>query len=280
MKIDVTDIKPRIGSIVRADRSALTDEAVVQRCLELLESRGVLVFPQIGLSDAEQLAFTDRLGTRVNFTRSVPGGNEAAPDVYKITLDPKINPQPEYVQGTFFWHMDGLNSDIPPPKATMLSCRRPSAKGGQTQFASTYAGYESLSEDQRAEIADLKAVHSLLSSMRLVVDSPTSEDLARWGRSPVKEHPMVWTRRSGRKSLIVGNTAERVVGLPLPDGRALLARLLEWTAQPDFQYSHEWQEGDLVVWDNCGTLHRVVPYARDSGRTMHRTTIAGNEAVA
>jgi alpha-ketoglutarate-dependent taurine dioxygenase len=277
MKIE--SIKPRIGSIVRVDRSSLLEEEVVQRCLELLESRGVLVFPQIGLSDAEQLAFTDRLGTRVNFTRSVPGGNEAAPDVYKITLDPKVNPQPEYVQGTFFWHMDGLNSDIPPPKATMLSCRHASTKGGQTQFASTYAGYESLSEDQKAEIADLTAVHSLLSSMRSVVDSPTTEDLARWGRSPVKEHPLVWTRRSGRKSLIVGNTAERIVGMPLPDGRALLARLLEWTAQPDFQYSHQWQEGDLVVWDNCGTLHRVVPYARDSGRTMHRTTIAGTEAV-
>jgi alpha-ketoglutarate-dependent taurine dioxygenase len=116
--------------------------------------------------------------------------------------------------------------------------------------------------------------------MRSVVDSPTSEDLARWGRSPVKEHPLVWSRRSGRKSLIIGNTAERVVGMPLPDGRALLARLLEWTAQPDFQYSHEWEEGDLVLWDNCGTLHRVVPYARDSGRTMHRTTIAGDEAVS
>jgi len=251
VNIDVTDIKPRIGSVVRVDRAALLNEEIVQRCLELLEHRGVLVFPRIALSDAEQLAFTDRLGTRVNFTRSVPGGNEAAPDVYKITLDPQVNPQPEYVQGTFFWHMDGLNSDIPPPKATMLSCRRPSKK----------------------------AVHSLLSSMRLVVDTPTAEELTRWGRSPVKQHPLVWTRRSGRKSLIVGNTAERIVDLPLPDGRALLARLLEWTAQPDFQYSHEWEEGDLVVWDNCGTLHRAVPYGRDSGRTMHRTTIAGTEAV-
>ena len=52
---------------------------------------------------------------------------------------------------------------------------------------------------KKDEIADLKAVHSLLSSMRLVVDAPTAEDLARWGRSPVKQHPLVWTRRSGRE---------------------------------------------------------------------------------
>jgi len=67
--------------------------------------------------------------------------------------------------------------------------------------------------------------------------------------------------------------------MPLAEGRALLARLLEWTAQPAFTYRHQWQEGDLVIWDNCGALHRVIPYASDSGRTMHRTSVAGVEAV-
>ncbi|HTV94676.1 MAG TPA: TauD/TfdA family dioxygenase, partial [Steroidobacteraceae bacterium] len=249
------------------------------RCLELLEERGVLVFPRIDLSDAQQLAFTDRLGTRVNYTRSVPGGTAAEADVYKITLDPQINNQPEYVQGTFFWHMDGLNSDIPPPKATVLSGRRIARRGGQTEFASTYLAYESLPEEEKAEMSGLRVVHSLMSSMRRVVDDPTEEDLQRWSQPPIKEHPLVWNRRSGRKSLIIGSSADHVVGMPLPDGRALLARLVEWAAQPDFHYKHDWQEGDLVIWDNTGTLHRVRPYQRDSGRTMHRTTIAGDEAV-
>jgi alpha-ketoglutarate-dependent taurine dioxygenase len=280
MTIEVEYIKPRIGAIVRvSDRSELKDDAVVQRCLELLEDRGVLVFPRIGLSDAEQLDFTGRLGTRVNFTRTVPGGSNEESEVYKITLDPKINTQPEYVQGTFFWHMDGLNSDIPPPKATVLSCRRPAPKGGQTQFASTVAGYDTLPKDIQEEISRLRAVHSVLSSMRSVVDAPTEEDLARWARPPIKDHPLVWRRRSGRTSMIIGNSAERVVNMPFPEGKALLARLLEWTAQPDFCYSHQWQEGDLVVWDNCGTLHRVIPYERGSGRMMHRTSVAGIEAV-
>jgi alpha-ketoglutarate-dependent taurine dioxygenase len=63
--------------------------------------------------------------------------------------------------------------------------------------------------------------------------------------------------------------------MPVYEGRALLARLLDWTAQPDFNYRHEWSVGDLVVWDNCGALHRVIPYAADSGRRMHRTSVAG-----
>jgi alpha-ketoglutarate-dependent taurine dioxygenase len=78
---------------------------------------------------------------------------------------------------------------------------------------------------------------------------------------------------------LVGTHADSVVGMPLPDGRALLARLAEWAGQPDFRYTHQWQEGDLVLWDNCGMMHRVIPYDANSGRSMHRTTIEGKEAT-
>lgn len=280
MSIRVENIKPLLGSFVHVDKSALLDNETIAQCQELLETRGVLVFPRIGLTDKEQVAFTDRLGTRVVFTTAVPGGDGEDPDIYKISLDPKFNPQPEYVQGTFFWHMDGLNSNIPPPKATVLSARRCAPKGGQTEFASTYLAYESLPEQDKADIEGLSAMHSVLSSMRRVVDDPTERDLERWAQPPIKEHPLVWKRRSGRKSLIIGSSADHVIGMPVPDGRALLARLVEWAAQPDFYLQHQWSEGDLVVWDNTGTLHRVRPYDRTSGRTMHRTSIAGHEQVA
>ncbi|RYH12778.1 MAG: TauD/TfdA family dioxygenase, partial [Alphaproteobacteria bacterium] len=89
----------------------------------------------------------------------------------------------------------------------------------------------------------------------------------------------VWTHRNGRKSLVLGTSADHVADMPLPHGRALLARLLDWTVQPDFRYRHEWQEGDLVIWNNTSALHRVVPYDGKSGRTMHRTTLAGLEPI-
>ena len=277
MKVQAENIKPAIGSIVRFERSALLDEDVVERCLELLDERQVLVFPRINLSDKEQLAFTDKLGARVNFTNRVPGGDRAAKDVYTITLDPKINNEPEYVLGTYFWHMDGVTVDMPPPKASVLSARKVAPKGGQTEFASTYAAYQALPEEDKAELEGLRVLHSVTAAVREVA-SPESLDPYR--RELKHEHPLVWKRKSGRKSMIIGYTADYVVNLPRADGKALLARLLEWTAQPAFTYRHYWQEGDLVVWDNCGALHRVIPYSADSGRTMHRTSVAGVEAVA
>jgi alpha-ketoglutarate-dependent taurine dioxygenase len=270
------DISPAIGTAVHVEKAALQDDEVARRCLELLEERGVLVFPRIGLNDAEQLAFTDKLGARVNFTSRVPGGNKSAQDVYTITLDPKINTEPEYVLGTYFWHMDGLTSPIIPPKASVLSARTVAPKGGQTEFASSYAAYEALPEEDKKDLEGLRVIHSVTAAVRAVT-TPDALDATR--RNMSHEHPLVWQRQSGRRTMLIGYTADSVVGMSQAEGRALLARLLEWTAQPAFTYRHHWQVGDLVIWDNTGALHRVVPYSADSGRRMHRTSVAGVEAV-
>jgi alpha-ketoglutarate-dependent taurine dioxygenase len=75
--VTIEPIKPAIGAIVRVDKAHLCDDAVVAACRAALEDRGVLVFPRLDLTDAEQLAFTDKFGTRVNFSRTVPGGKDA-----------------------------------------------------------------------------------------------------------------------------------------------------------------------------------------------------------
>src|SRR5439155_22526583 len=131
-------------------------------------------------SDEEQLAFTDRLGERVNFTRRVPGSDVSAPDVYKITLDKKINTEPDYVLGTFFWHVDGVTMDMPLPKATVLSARKLSDTGGATEFANLYAAYEKLSAEEKTELADLRVIHTLEASIRPVYGHPPPERLDRW----------------------------------------------------------------------------------------------------
>lgn len=275
-------VKKHVGAIAHVDKAHLFDEAVVSACRDALEACGVLVFPRLHLTDKEQLAFTDAFGQRVNFSRTVPGGQDAdEEDVYKITLDKKINREPEYVLGTYFWHMDGVTMDQPLPKATFLSARKLSSAGGQTEFASTFAAYDALPDAQKAELEDLQVIHRMEASMRPLypVEMPL-ERLERY-RSMATDmvHPLIWTQRDGRKSLVVGTHADEVVGLPLADGRALIARLIEWAAQPDFSYSHDWQEGDFVVWNNCGLMHRVVPYDADSGRAMHRTTIMGDQRI-
>ena len=274
MDIRIEPLKPGIGAKVNVDRAVLLDKNLSPRWLELLETHGVLIFPRVGLSDEEQLAFTDAMGARVNFTKSIAGGDKSAAGVYTVTLDPKINTEPEYVLGTFFWHLDGVCVDIPPPKASVLSCRRTAPKGGQTEFANTYAAYEALPQTEKAELDGLRVLHSVEAGVREVAGPDALEPTKRGSKH---EQPLIWTHKSGRKSLMIGYTADYVIGMSKAESRALLARLLEWSAQPDFSYRHYWQEGDLAIWDNCGVLHRVIPYASNSGRTMHRTSVAGVE---
>ncbi len=278
--VTIENIKPHIGGIVHIDRAQLCDAETVAACREALEDRGVLVFPQVHLTDAEQLAFTDKFGERVSFTRRVPGGEGDGDNLYKITLDKEVNFEPEYVLGTWFWHMDGVTIDQPLPKATMLSARKLSPTGGQTEFASTFAAWEQLPEATKRAIEGLKVIHRMEASMRPVFKEMSDEQLARYrDMATVMLHPLVWSQSDGRKSLVLGTHADEVQGQTISAGRSLIARLMEWAAQPDFTYSHDWQPGDFVVWNNCGVMHRVVPYDEDCGRLMHRTTIMGSERL-
>jgi alpha-ketoglutarate-dependent taurine dioxygenase len=276
MSVTIENIKPLVGGIVRVDRDKVTDSDVVATCREALEDRGVLLLPQVHLTDQEQLLFTERMGERVSFTKRVPGGEQHG-DLYKITLDKSVNAEPDYVLGTWFWHFDGATLDMPLPKASMLSARKVAASGGQTEFANCYAAYEHLPERDKQQYEHLQVIHRLEATLIQTFGQLSESQLARYRDLAVEMlRPLVWTHETGRKSLLLGSHADEVVGMTRAGGRSLLARLQEWAGQPDFVYSHDWREGDFVFWNNHGMLHRVTPYADDSGRTMHRTTITSD----
>jgi alpha-ketoglutarate-dependent taurine dioxygenase len=280
MAIGFENIKQFIGSRVSWDKRADLFTPQAGRALrDKVEERAVLVFPEIGLTDEEQVRITELIGPKLQLT----GHNNQTidRDVYQITLDEKITPQPEYVLGTFFWHMDGMPVDMPPPFATLLSCRIAPDKGGETEFASTYAAYQGLPEEEKAALDGLTAVHTVRANLSRIADAIPEKHRARILASGVgMERPIVWTHSSGRKSMIIGTTADHIVGMEIPAGRALLIRLQEWAAQPAYSLRHKWSKGDFVIWDNTGAMHRAIPYDKSTGRMMHRTSIAGTEAVA
>jgi alpha-ketoglutarate-dependent taurine dioxygenase len=281
-------LAPRIGAKVTLGREDVLNPANADEINEALERYGVLVFPEIGLSDEEQVAFSNNLGEIVPIGSLRPDGTRAP--VYKISVDPKENPSgAEYIKNTIGWHIDGLFEDGPPPKATLLSGRRLSATGGQTEFCSTYAAYDDLPEAEKDYCQALRVVHTLEASYRATHPNPTPEDLATWrklesrrnrmGIRGEKEHPLVWHHRSQRKSLVLGISADHVVDLPEGESRALLEKLSAHATRRQIVYRHEWTAGDLLLWDNCGVMHRVIPYDADSGRLMHRTTLYGVEGI-
>jgi alpha-ketoglutarate-dependent taurine dioxygenase len=261
----------------------LVDDVVVARCRAAVEAHGVVVFRDANVDDDQLVAFSRLLGDVLPVARgAVPGHPEVSP----VAQDPAKDKMAAYRTGTFFWHIDGA-TDLIPNKSTLLTALAlddGAADGdgdgaGDTEFASTYAAYESLPTSEQDELADVRVVHSFAASQLLTQPDPTPEQRASWEQVPPREHPLVWARDDGRRSLLIGATAGEVVGRPPDEGRALLDRLLEWATQPEFVLRHRWRRGDLVVWDNTGMLHRARPYRASSPRLMHRTTIAGEEAI-
>ena len=74
-------------------------------------------------------------------------------------------------------------------------------------------------------------------------------------------------------------TVDHVADLPEAESRALIERLGAHATRRENVYRHEWQIGDLIIWNNCGVTHRVIPYDPNSGRLMHRTTLHGFEKI-
>jgi alpha-ketoglutarate-dependent taurine dioxygenase len=255
------------------DRSRLVDDDTLPaRCMEVLEEHGVLVFRRLEIDDETQIVFSKRLDDVGKAEPAEP------PRIFTVTLDPEKNPVAEYLRGTFAWHIDGAQDEVP-TKATMLSAKVVAAEGGETEFASTFAAYDDLDEDEKERFEGVRVLHSFAASQRLVHPDPTSEDLARWREKPDREHPLVWRHRSGRRSLVIGATADHVVGMDAAAGRALLDRLLARATGPGRVYRHAWSVGDMVIWDNTGVMHRACPYDPDSARELHRTTMSGDEPI-
>jgi alpha-ketoglutarate-dependent taurine dioxygenase len=271
MPLKITDLKPRIGAMIESDLDTLLSGNHAAELRELAETRGVLLIRGVAMDDEQQLAFTRTLG---------PVFNAGSGDVYKVTFDKRESPTLwEYNYGNFSWHIDRTDTDVP-PFASILNAKRLPPDGGDTEFANTYAAYEDLPEDDKRLIEDLKVVHKLEASFKESFPNPTDEQLAKWRAHADKVHPLVWRHRSGRKSLITSTSGAQIVGMDETEGAALLDRLMAWATQPQYVYRHEWQLGDIVMWDNTGTMHRVQPYDLNAGRLLHRTTVVGDEPFA
>jgi len=278
MTITITPINDQMGASITGITGAEAATPEVARQLQgALDEYGVVVLPELNISDDDLAALARLLGEVV-----LPpyGALADHPEISPVTRDPELDKLARYREANVNWHIDGTTSDAP-DKMTLLTARRTAENGeGNTEFANTYAAYRALPDDDKALIDGLRVRFSADSAYRKVDPNPSEKAVAQWATVPKSEHPLVWKRQDGRRSLVMGSTAEAVIDMPDDEGQALLRRLLDWATQPEFTLSHSWREGDLVIFDNTGLLHRAMPYAATSQRLMHRATVAGEEAFA
>lgn len=275
----IKPITSGIGATVEVAPEAVLADGVAELLLGALDHYNVLVFPQVHMTDDIFLALTAALGEMHQNKVTDDGSAASNKGIFRIALDKDDRTQREFILGNDFWHMDGMSYTVP-VKATLLKCESAPKLGGDTGFANLHSAYAALTAEKKRQLAGLKVGHCLSSSLRRLYEHPTAEDFARWDAIfPRLEHPLVWTQESGKSALLIGSTANDISGISEVESRLLLDELLAWSTQDRFTYRHKWQDGDLVIFNNPGLLHRSYPYDDAADRVMHRTTLKGREAI-
>jgi alpha-ketoglutarate-dependent 2,4-dichlorophenoxyacetate dioxygenase len=244
-----------------------------------MDRYGVLVFRGQPLDQDQQIAFARSFGsldsglTKITRAKSRFKHGELL-DISNVTETGEIAPAGHRrlasALANQLWHSDSSFQAIP-GKYSMLSAVILPSEGGETEFADMRAAFDALTDAMKRRIVDLVAEHYALHSRMWLGDTQWTEEQkraippVRWPL--VRQHP-----GSGRTSLFIGAHCTQIIGWPIPEGRMLLLDLLEHATQRPFVYSHNWQVGDLVIWDNRCTLHRGRPYDFRERRELRRTT--------
>jgi taurine dioxygenase len=284
MNILIKNLDAPLGAeIAGVDLSKPLSQDDVETIEETWRERLVVVFRGQRLSDPQLLAFSRNFG-ELDPPGPNPYGepfNKEHPEINVISnVIENGKPIGNLGDGEAVWHADMTYVDLP-PKAAMLHSLEVPPCGGNTYFANMIAAYETLPADLRKAAEGKVAVHDA---------SRNSAGMLRKGYKEVTDvretvgarHPLVRTNpKTGRKALFLGRRPNAyVLGLEVADSEALLDSLWVHATQPCFAMCHEWQVGDLLMWNNLSVLHRRDPFDPESRRVMHRTQIRGDERIA
>jgi alpha-ketoglutarate-dependent 2,4-dichlorophenoxyacetate dioxygenase len=268
MALTFRPLHPRfVAEVGPVDLRNVHDEETLAEIRAGMDEYGVLVFRDQPFTDEDQLAFAVRFDgelhskTGISVLQKSRLGNEALTDISNLDEDGEIMKTDDrrrmYSLGNRLWHTDASFQD-PPGRYSMLHARVVPPVPADTQFADMRAAYDALPEEMKRRLEGLQVHHSIAYSRKTLGFEFSAEEEERLKGAV---HPLVRTiPGSGRRSLYLASHASRILDWPVPDGRLLLRDLMEHATQPEFTYTHSWQVGDLVIWDNRATMHRGLAY--------------------
>lgn len=275
---EVRSLCPRIGAeLIGVDLSGSVDDRLYAQIHALFLERQVLLFRDQDLPPASQVALGRRFGeVQVHVMNQYHA--DGHPELYYLSnLDESGEPAGRHPdKGTLAWHTDGSWQRVTGQVTIMYAVEVPS-EGGETHFCDMYGAYEAMSDEMKARLEGLRAVHNLdFSRSRRHGENPMTEAQKR--EAPPVDHPVIRTHpETRRKCIFLGDHAETIVGFDYQEGRELVEEVNALAIRPELTYRHRWRPGDLVIWDNRCLMHRATPYDIDrERRVMRRCTILGD----
>ena len=278
--------KPVGAEVIGVDLAQTLSAETFAAIERLFNDNGMIFFRGQTLTPAQQLAYSSRFGRLERHVRQ----EYALPGQPEIHLISNVKENERSIGSAYAgdaWHTDLCFMREPSRCSLLYALEVPVKNGrpqGDTWFASTQYAYDTLPAELKARIAGMRGIQQyhrrqeIKRAQRAGDHARPALTAAQMAATPDVTQPVVRTHPfSGRQCLYVNETYTfGIEGMAESEAQPLLAELCRHVTRAEYVYSHSWQVGDLVVWDNCSTQHKAITdYALPERRLMHRTSVAG-----
>lgn len=278
----INKLKKFIGvEINDLDITKILDIGIINEISELLSEFSVVVIRDQNITNDQHIKFsecfgnleqtkvgTDGSGSKLIILRNFDEDGNIVSPTDRQRLNNLANKE---------WHSDSSFKKIP-SKLSILSAKMIPSNGGDTEFLSMRAAYNSLPENLKLNIEEKVCWHDY-SHGRLKIDPNLVTSEEKKALPPVKQKLVLNNKKYG-KSLYLGAHCSKIDGMTENESQNLLKEIYEFVDNKSFVYSHVWKPYDLIMWDNRSVLHRATPIkGKIEKRLMVRTTIAGETST-
>ena len=281
--MQIRKLHPEIGAeIIGVSMADVANDGAAYRFVRAaFEEHSVLLFRKQPISDGTQVAYSAKFGPLE--TAKAASLGEGTPFSILTNIDPKTqqlvppgHKEDLRAKANQLWHTDSSFRKLP-ALASVLSARTIPGEGGETEFISQRASWNRLSPALREKVSNYFAWHSYAHSRGKI--DPTLASQRERDTLPPACWRMRWTNAvNGRHSLYIASHTGAIEGMEQADALKFIDELMAISTEPGHAYTHVWEPGDVLMWDNRASLHRGRPWPADKARYMIRTTISCTEA--
>ena len=264
------------ASVEGLDLAKPLAEREVEEIIQAIGRYGVLCFPRQRLSARQHKDFAARFGELEINVASGAYQEPGIPEVMILSNIVKDGKPIGLADAGQDWHTDMSYSKTIAFANVLYALEVPRRNGrvlGATEFSSMHAAYEGLSDDLKTRLDGMTVLHDFnkfWDKMRNEKGSkrPPLTEAQKKAKPPVSHPIFLQHPVTGRKVLYANpGYSMRINQLPQKESDEILAFLFEHQLKPEYRYRHEWAEGDVLMWENFGTIHNAIA---DYGPTEHR----------
>ena len=265
------------------DLSRRLEDGEVDAIIEALGRHGVVCFPRQKLTARQQKDFATRFGELEINVASGPYQEPGIPEVMTLSNIVRDGKPIGLSDAGQDWHTDMSYSKSIAFANVLYALEVPRRNGktlGDTEFSSMHAAYEGLPDDLKKRLDGMTVLHDFnkfWEMMRREKGSkrPPLTEAQRKQKPPVS-HPIFLQHPITRRKVLYANPgySMRINELPQKASDEILEFLFEHQLKPLYRYRHQWSEGDVLMWENFGTIHNAIAdYGPDEHRLVKRCQV-------